>query len=71
MAFEFATATRIIFGTGKSREMGTLARSLGSRALLVSGLSGDLTDPLADMLEKEGIHPRIFPISKEPTICCP
>ena len=31
--FEFATATRIIFGAGTLHEAGTLAKEMGSRAL--------------------------------------
>ena len=37
IAFEFATATRILFGAGQARELGTVARSCGHRALVVIG----------------------------------
>jgi alcohol dehydrogenase class IV len=37
-SFEFATATRIVFGAGKVRELGAIAASFGSkRALVVQG----------------------------------
>ncbi len=41
MSFEFATATRIIFGAGTVSGLGDLAAGLGSRPLLVRGRSGD------------------------------
>jgi len=37
MHFEFATATRILFGAGTIRELEPAAKSLGRRALLVTG----------------------------------
>jgi alcohol dehydrogenase class IV len=43
MRFEFATATRILFGEGTSGEVAAAARSLGHRALLVTGASADRT----------------------------
>ena len=45
MPFEFATATRIIFGAGRLREVGVLAREFGRCALVVVGrdsLNSDL-----------------------------
>jgi len=37
MRFEFATATRILFGPGVVREVAPAAKELGGRALLVIG----------------------------------
>jgi alcohol dehydrogenase class IV len=68
MNFEFATATRIIFGPGKFQETGTLAKSMGTRALVISGLSDDLTNPLVEQLSQEGIALQVFHVPKEPTI---
>lgn len=67
MRFEFATATRIVFGRGTFRQVGELARQMGSRALVTSGLPGELTQPLLQMLEKEGIDSFVFPVIDEPT----
>jgi alcohol dehydrogenase class IV len=39
MQFEFATATRIVFGEGKAATLPELARSFGSRPLVVTGAS--------------------------------
>ena len=50
MFFEFATATRIIFGPDKFRETGKLAKQMGNNALIVSGLDRGLTKKLADIL---------------------
>ena len=40
MRFEFATATRIVFGEGTVKELAPAARSFGERALVVLGKSG-------------------------------
>ena len=40
MVFEFATATRIIFGAGKVREVPAAAKGMGTRSLVVTGKSG-------------------------------
>ncbi len=66
--FEFATANRIIFGSGTFQNTGTLTQSMGKRALIVSGLSNELTDPLLDQLSNVGIKYQVFHVSKEPTI---
>jgi alcohol dehydrogenase class IV len=39
MMFEFATAARIIFGPGTVKELVPAVRSMGSRALVVTGRS--------------------------------
>jgi len=41
MRFEFATATRIVFGEGTLGEVPAAARAMGTRALLVTGRSGE------------------------------
>ncbi|MCP5109609.1 MAG: iron-containing alcohol dehydrogenase [bacterium] len=63
MQFEFATATRIVFGAGKAAEVAPAARRMGSRALLVTGRSADRAAGLADELDAE-----VFAIPGEPTI---
>lgn len=67
MRFEFATATRIIFGSGTFRELGILARQTGNRALIASGLPPDFTKPLLEMLQEEGIDCLSLPVTDEPT----
>jgi alcohol dehydrogenase class IV len=68
MFFEFATASRIIFGPGKLREIGKLSKQIGHSALIVSGLAGDLPEKLVDFLFDEGIESQIFRILTEPSI---
>ncbi|MBM3745569.1 MAG: iron-containing alcohol dehydrogenase [Acidobacteria bacterium] len=46
MRFEFATATRILFGAGTRREIAPAARSMGRRALLVLGCPRELAAPV-------------------------
>jgi len=55
MRFEFATATRIVFGEGALAEVPAVARELGRRALLVTGLShGRSSLPAAATFTVEG-----------------
>jgi alcohol dehydrogenase class IV len=68
MEFEFATATRIIFGPGSSEKLGALTAESGVRALLVSGVPEDLTRSVLDRLSEKGVEPTLFTVSGEPTI---
>jgi len=68
MRFEFATATRIIFGTGTLSEVGPLARQMGSRALVVTGQTVARADPLLDGLAAAGIQTTTYSVTGEPTI---
>ncbi len=52
MNFEFATATRIVFGPGKLDEIGTLVAGFGSRALIVTGRDSARAEPLRAALAK-------------------
>ena len=49
-AFEFATASRIIFGAGKLAEAAPAVKAFGRRALVVTGKSVDRAQPLLDLL---------------------
>ena len=60
--FEFATATRIIFGPGTLRDVGPVAAAMGSRALLVTGRSAERAGPLLDVLAAEGIGMTVFSV---------
>lgn len=68
MRFEFATATRIIFGHGTARELPVAAEQFGNRALLVVGKSAERTDAVAGDLEAAGIRVMRFRVSGEPTV---
>jgi alcohol dehydrogenase class IV len=68
MRFEFATATRIIFGLGTLGEVGSIAAAMGDRALLVTGRSKERVKPLERILGSHGVAHAIFSVSGEPTI---
>ena len=55
MRFEFATATRIVFGAGTLREAGPAARALGRQALLVTGRTAARAESLRELLAVEEI----------------
>jgi len=70
MKFEFATATRIVFGAGALKEISALAREFGQHALVVTGRDARRAEPLLELLEAaEGIlSATTSPISGEPTL---
>jgi len=63
MRFEFATATRIIFGEGTAATLPELARSFGARPLVVTGASTERAAWLVSALEAE-----TFSAPGEPTV---
>ncbi len=68
MPFEFATATRIIFGAGRLREVGVLAREFGRCALVVVGRDRGRVRSVAGSLDKEGIGAHVFSVAGEPDL---
>jgi alcohol dehydrogenase class IV len=68
MNFEFATATRIVFGAGKVREAISTAASMGSKALIVSGSTASRLDAFMQKLQAENVECTGFSMSGEPTI---
>ena len=66
--FEFATATRIVFGAGALRDVGDIARALGQRALVVTGRTSSRADGLVRHLATAGVAAVTFPVSGEPTV---
>jgi alcohol dehydrogenase class IV len=67
MRFEFATATRIIFGPGTIQEVGPLAAEIGSSAFVVTGHTIERAEPLLEQLSKHGIKCATFNVPGEPT----
>ncbi len=63
MRFEFATATRILFGEGTAASLPDLAHTFGSRPLVVTGASRDRAAALIEALSAE-----TFALAGEPTI---
>jgi alcohol dehydrogenase class IV len=68
MRFEFAIATRIIFGPGTLSEVGPIAATMGHRALVVTGRTVARAAPLLDALSTEGVEAITYPVAGEPTI---
>ncbi len=68
MRFEFATATRILFGPGTLDELGPLARSLGRRALVVTGRAPERAAGAHERLAAASVERVTFAVTGEPTI---
>jgi alcohol dehydrogenase class IV len=66
--FEFATATRIIFGAGQAKSLDKLGAEFGKRALLVTGSQPERVEALRQQIEGAGISTVPFMVSGEPTI---
>lgn len=67
MAFEFATAGRILFGPGTLRQVGAAAAEMGRRALVVTGVTEARTQPLLDLLAENNLATTSFPVADEPS----
>jgi alcohol dehydrogenase class IV len=63
MRFEFATATRVIFGEGMAAGVPELARTFGTHPLVVTGVSPERAASLVSALSAE-----TFAVSGEPTL---
>lgn len=74
-AFEFATATRIIFGCGAIKQIGAIINSLQTngkstkpKVFVVTGRSSNRAKPLLDLLDKLECTYSCFGVPEEPTI---
>ena len=67
MKFEFATATRIIFGRHAIKEVGPIAADTGSRAFVVTGRTSERAGQLVEELKTRGLRTFTFSVSGEPT----
>jgi alcohol dehydrogenase class IV len=67
MRFEFATATRIIFGPGTIRDVAPAAAEMGERAFVVTGRSLERAEPLLEQLNAHQIEYVTFNVPTEPT----
>ncbi|MFN2126895.1 MAG: iron-containing alcohol dehydrogenase, partial [Anaerolineales bacterium] len=68
MAFEFATATRIIFGRGKFNKIGEYISKYGHRTFIVCGSFFENNSVLREILEDKKINYQFFSINHEPTV---
>jgi alcohol dehydrogenase class IV len=67
MRFEFATAARIIFGPGSLDQVGPLAREMGRRALVATGVDPARSAPLLVKLSAHAVDYVAFRVIDEPT----
>jgi alcohol dehydrogenase class IV len=65
MAFDFATAGRIIVGAGRSAELPGVLAGLGSRVLVCTGASPARH---GELLAGLGLPAAVFPVTGEPTV---
>ena len=63
--FAFATASRVVFGAGKARELSSFVEEKGSRALVCTGAEPGRHKDLLESLEA---HFTVFPVHGEPTV---
>jgi alcohol dehydrogenase class IV len=68
MRFDFATATRIVFGPGVAREVAPAAKEMGRRALLVIGCPPERAAWLSDAMKREGIGCINWAVQAEPSV---
>ena len=68
MQFEFATATRILYGRGVLERAGSLAADLGRRALVVTGASPARAAGLVRALDAAGVASLRLAVPGEPTV---
>lgn len=68
MRFEFATASRIIFGPGSMKEASALAKEFGQRALVVTGRDTTRASQLTEILRGEGVDSAVFGVKGEPEL---
>ena len=67
MRFEFATATRIIFGRAALADIATVAAEFGRRPLVVTGRDPSRAQRLIDLLSSTQLAATTFAIPGEPT----
>jgi alcohol dehydrogenase class IV len=68
MSFEFATATRIIFGEGTTKQLASAAKQWGSRVLLVTGHEPERWNHLRGEINATVAHSSILAVAGEPTV---
>ncbi|MGA2787020.1 MAG: iron-containing alcohol dehydrogenase, partial [Verrucomicrobiota bacterium] len=68
MKFEFATATRIVFGAGAVNDAGAIAKDFGRRALVVTGRDPNRAGRLLAQLKSADVNATTFPVAGEPEL---
>ncbi|MHC4154100.1 MAG: iron-containing alcohol dehydrogenase [Planctomycetota bacterium] len=67
MNFEFATAGRIIFGSGTAQQIAPLAAKMGTRALVVTDARVEGAQAIIEQLNQHGLECLTFEVDCEPT----
>lgn len=67
MRFEFATATRIVFGPATLKDIGPAARELGRHALVITGRDPARAQRLLDLLRAADLVTTVTTLAHEPT----
>ena len=65
--FEFATASKIVFGAGSVKNIGDLAEIYGKKVFIVTGKNTDRAIPVINPLKAGGFQYSVFNIPEEPT----
>lgn len=68
MNFEFATATRIVFGMGAAAHIAENVKGYGRRALVVTGSNAQRAEKLLANLSASGVSAATFSVAGEPEI---
>jgi alcohol dehydrogenase class IV len=68
MKFEFATATRVVFGAGAANDIGMIAREFGRRALVVTGRDARRAERVQAGLKSAGVGVVTFSVAGEPEL---
>jgi alcohol dehydrogenase class IV len=68
MLFEFATATRIVFGEGAIKQVAPAAVAWGRRVLVVTGRAPERANRLREELQAAGAQSFTFAVEGEPTV---
>ncbi len=68
MKFDSATAARIVFAPGASKQLPGIAREFGTRALVVTGRDTARVRPTVKALADAGVASEIFSVDGEPTL---
>ncbi len=68
MQFEFATATRIIFGPGTAGQLPVLAAQMGRRAFILTGSDPARLSPVIEAVYAQGLECQTHPITGEPDV---
>ena len=62
LAYDFFAPPRIVFGWGRRREVGSLGRTLGRRAFLISGLPRDVAGPVLGEICEATVAQNVEPV---------